>query len=142
VDVLVLCAILIPTLACVLGCLRPMIYSFLDRDAAFVLRVRPARWEPAFFFLLGLAVATASKAAGALLVFCYLVVPASTALMLSRRLKTVLILAASFSAAATLIGFALSFTGDLPTNQTICAISCALLIGAFPLNSKGRRRAR
>jgi ABC-type Mn2+/Zn2+ transport system permease subunit len=132
-DFRVLCAILLPALAGLLVFLRPMSYAFLDRDAAVVLRVRPARWEMVFFLLLGLVVAAASKAAGALLVFCYLVVPASAALLLSRKLGRVLLLAAIIATVATLGGLGISFAADLPTNQTICITACALLALILPL---------
>jgi len=54
-------------------------------------------------------------------------VPASAALLLSRRLGRVLLLAALISATATLAGLGISFAADLPTNQTLCATACALL---------------
>lgn len=138
-DALVLGAILLPAAAILLGLLRPMLYAFLDREAATVLRVRPARWELLFFLLLGVVVAAASKAAGALLVFCYLVVPASTALLLSRRMGPVLGLAVLFATAATAIGLGVSFAADLPTNQTICVAACALLALAAPFSLLKRR---
>ena len=131
-DFRALCLILMPALACLVGLRRPMLYAFLDRDSAFVLHVRPARWELLFFVLLGLVVASASKAAGALLVFCYLVVPASVALLLSRRMDRVLLLAGLIAAAGTLAGLAASFAADLPTNQTICVAMCALLLLVLP----------
>jgi ABC-type Mn2+/Zn2+ transport system permease subunit len=132
-DFAVLCAILLPALACLLIFLRPMSYAFLDREAAFVLRVRPARWELVFFLLLGLVVAAASKVAGALLVFCYLVVPASAALLLSRRLGRVLLLAAIIAVVATVTGLGISFAADWPTNQTLCVTACSLLMLITPL---------
>lgn len=126
-DTLALAAVLVPATTTFLALLRPILYSFLDRDAAVVLRVKPARWEALFFVLLGLVVAAASKTAGSLLVFCYLVVPASTALLLTRRLGAALLLAALFAAASTLLGLSLSFSADWPANPAICATACALL---------------
>ena len=83
-------------------------------------------------------VATASKAAGSLLVFCYLIVPPATALLLARRLGLVLALAAAFAALATLAGIAISFRADWPTNPTICAASVAGLLLALPV-ARARR---
>ena len=131
-DLRLLGAILVPAIAILLACLRPLLYAFLDREAATVLRVRPARMEMLFFLLLGLVVATASKTAGSLLVFCYLIVPPATALLLTRRLGLVMVLAPALAAAATLIGLAVSFLADWPTNPTICAAACALLLLALP----------
>jgi ABC-type Mn2+/Zn2+ transport system permease subunit len=131
-DFLLLCAILVPALAGLLVFRRPMLYAFLDREAATVLHVQPARWELLFFLLLGTVVAAASKVAGALLVFCYLIVPATTALLVSRRLGRVLAIASALAILGTLTGLGLSFTADLPTNQTICAATCAILLAIAP----------
>lgn len=137
-DVLAIAALLVPALAALLLFLRPMLYAFLDRDAATVLGVKPTRWEMLFFLLLGLVVATASKVAGALLVFCYLVVPATVALLLARRIQTVLALAGAVAAVFTMGGLAVSFAADLPTNQTICTAGCVLAAIAWLIRSAGR----
>lgn len=133
-DLLVVCGVLLPALAYLFAFLRPTVYSFLDREAATVLRVKPMRWELAFFLVLGLVVAAASKVAGALLVFCYLVAPAAAALLLARRLWVVLLLASTLAVLATLAGFGVSFASDLPTNQAVCAMACLLfaLCGVVP----------
>mgnify|MGYP000302067711 CR=1 FL=1 len=138
-DLRAIAALLVPALAALLLFLRPILYAFLDREAATVLGVKPARWEMLFFLLLGLVVATASKVAGALLVFCYLVVPATVALVLARRIQTVLILATVVSAVFTLVGLAVSFAADLPTNQTICTAGCALAVTAWLIRGLGRK---
>jgi ABC-type Mn2+/Zn2+ transport system permease subunit len=144
-DLGVIAALLLPAAAYLLLFLRPTLYAFLDREAATVLGVRPVRWELGFFLLLGLVVAAASKVAGALLVFCYLVVPAATALLLSRRLGFVLALAVLAGAFSTLVGMAVSFATDLPTNQTIVAVTCLgfLLTGmGVAVGHYGVRRVR
>ena len=132
-DFLLLGAIVTPAILLLLAFLRPMLYAFLDREAATVLRVHPARQEMLFFLLLGLVVASASKTAGSLLVFCFLIVPPATALLLTRRLKLVLLLAALFASLSTLMGIAFSFFVDWPTNPIICATACLLLLLALPL---------
>lgn len=126
-DFIALSLLLLPVLTGLLLFLRPMLYAFLDRDAATVLGVKPARWDLLFFLLLGLAVAAASKVAGALLVFCYLIVPASIALLLTRKLSRVLLLSVGTAVVITLAGLGASFATDLPTNQTICVVAAAAL---------------
>ena len=63
-----------------------------------------------------------------MLVFCYLIVPATMALLLTRRFKRVLVLAALVSILITLLGLSVSFVADLPTNQTICVVACSLFL--------------
>ena len=146
-DAFVVCGVTLPAFAYLLLFMRPTLYAFMDREAAVVLRVRPARWELLFFVVLGLVVAAASKVAGAVLVFCYLIAPAAAALLRARRLWLVSLLAGLFAALSTLTGIGISFVTDLPTNQTICAVACLLLAlcGAVPvlwrIQCRGTRRA-
>jgi manganese/iron transport system permease protein len=147
-DFRIVCAVLLPAMVYLLLFIRPTLYSFLDREAATVLGVKPGRWEFLFFVMLGLVVAAASKVAGALLVFCYLIAPPAIALLLAKRLWLVLTIACSAGVLATLTGIGLSFAADLPTNQTICMVACSflLLAGAvsacwcWPIRLKQPRR--
>jgi len=141
-DFVVMCAVLIPALLCLFIFLRPTLYTFLDRESATVLGVKPARWELLFFLVLGIVVAAASKVAGALLVFCYLIAPAMAALLLSRRLAFVLLIACLLGIIETLLGLAVSFAADIPTNQTICLVACVFLLLALPIAGLKRFIAR
>lgn len=125
-DLAVILVTLVPVLVYLLVFIRPSLYTFLDREAARVIGVRVMIWELLFFFSLGVAVSAASKVAGALLVFCYLVVTPSAALLLSKRLWLVMLSAVLVSVAATMIGMVWSFRSDLPTNQAVAATACGL----------------
>ena len=142
-DFFVVCATLIPALIYLALFGRPTLYAFLDREAATVLGIKPGRWELLFFIVLGLVVAAASKVAGALLVFCYLIAPAACALLLAKRLWVVLTLACFIAVLATISGLCLSFAVDWPTNQTLCLVACGLLAlaggGATLRSFLGRR---
>ena len=133
-DIILILAIFIPVGVYLLAFGRPTLYTFLDREAARVLGMRVVLWELLYFFALGLAVSAASKVAGALLVFCYLVVAPSTALLLSRKLWGVLVISAIAAVVATMGGLYISFSRDLPTNQTIAASSCVVLAAAVVVN--------
>ena len=129
-DLTLILAIFIPVGVYLLSFLRPTLYTFLDREAARVLGLRVVLWELLYFFALGLTVSAASKVAGALLVFCYLVVAPSTALLLCRKLWGVLVISVVAAVAATMGGLYVSFSRDLPTNQTIAATACVVLAAA------------
>lgn len=101
-DLAIILVTLVPVLIYLLVFIRPSLYTFLDREAARVMGVRVMIWELLFFFSLGVAVSAASKVAGALLVFCYLVVTPSSALLLSKRLWLVMLSAVLVSVAATM----------------------------------------
>jgi ABC-type Mn2+/Zn2+ transport system permease subunit len=132
-DLAIILVTLVPVLIYLLVFIRPSLYTFLDREAARVMGVRVMIWELLFFFSLGVAVSAASKVAGALLVFCYLVVTPSAALLLSKRLWLVMLSAVLVSVAATMIGMVWSFRSDLPTNQAVAAVACGLFAAVLIL---------
>ena len=119
----------VPSLAVLLLSLKPVLYAFLDREAAFVMGIRCWFWEGLFFFLLGLVVSGASKSGGALLVFCQLVAVPATALLLARRLWAVIGLSMALGVLTTWVGLLTAYRADLPANPTIIGVACLLLIG-------------
>ena len=123
-ELFVLFAVLTPALLLFLAFLRPMLYSFLDREAAKVLGIKTWVWESLYFLMLGVVISATSQVAGALLIFCYLVVCPATALVLSKRIKVVMAISPAVGMVATFLGMVVSFNQDLPTNQTICIICC------------------
>jgi len=129
-DLALMAAVLIPVLAAVLLFLRPITYTFLDREAAKVLGIKVMGWELLYFCCLGLAVSAASKAAGALLVFCYLVAPAAAGLLLGRRLAVVMMISASVALLGTITGLGWSLHNDLPANQAVVVALTALFVVA------------
>jgi zinc transport system permease protein len=118
----------VPSLAVLLLLIRPVLYSFLDREAAYVMGIRCWFWEGLFFFLLGLVVSGASKSGGALLVFCLLVVVPATALLLARRLWSVIAISVALGVLTTWAGLLTAYSADLPSNPTIIGISCLMLM--------------
>ena len=124
-DLAIILTTLLPVLVWLIVTVRPTLYTFLDRETAMLLGVRVNLWEMAYFFALGLAVSAASKVAGSMLVFCYLVVAPAAALVLTRRLWLVMLAAALMAVAATIFGLYWSVSKDLPANQTIAVATCA-----------------
>ena len=129
-DLKVLSLTVIPLVVLAALFFRPMVYTFLDRDAAKVLGIRTRWWELIFYYILGIVVSAASKLGGMLLIFCYLAISPMIGLILSQRLWKAILIAMTAAIMATLIGFYFSYTNDLPTNQTIIVTNCAMLIFA------------
>nr|MBP7635933.1 metal ABC transporter permease [Candidatus Ozemobacteraceae bacterium] len=127
-DLWLIMAVLLPCAAWLLVSLRPTVYAFLDPDAAQVLGIRVRAMEFAFFVALGAVVAAASKIAGVLLIFCYLVVAPGTALVLYHRLAGVLALAVAVACLVTFGGILVSYRFDLPPNQTIGLAHCLVFL--------------
>lgn len=130
-DLKIILPILLPVLICFFIFLRPTLYTFVDREASQLLGIRTRRWELLYFLSLGLTVSSSTKVAGALLIFCYLVVAPAAALLLSRRFWLVISLALGGSLISTFWGMYLSFSHDLPTNQTIAVVTCTFFVLAL-----------
>ena len=126
-DFMQIAMIHIPLLACLLLFLRSLLFSFMDSAGARVAGLPVRALELAFFVALGMIISSAAKTAGSLLVFCYLVVPPATGLLLSRRLWAVMLLASLCGVLATFIGLTASYHWDLAGNQCIIIAACALL---------------
>jgi len=141
-DLAVMAAVLLPVFAAFLLFLRPILYCSLDRDAARVMGMRVMFWELVYFYCLGLAVSSASKTAGGLLVFCYLVVPPAAGLLLMKRLIPLMLVSTGLAVVATILGITWSLNHDLPANQTIAVAACVLLVGAFLLRAGKHRLIR
>ena len=125
-DIWLVSAVLLLVLCCFILFLRPMLYTFLDREMARVLGVKVGLWELVYFFALGLAVSAVSKVAGSVLVFCYLIVPPSTGMIIGRRLRWVFLVAGLSGSLSTIMGMYLSYAYDVPTSQSIAVMCCAL----------------
>ncbi|MBR9982561.1 MAG: metal ABC transporter permease [Desulfatitalea sp.] len=121
-DLVIVALVFLPVTALWVLFHRPILFTFLDREAARLLGVRVVFWEAFYFCALALVVAASARVAGALLVFAYLVVAPSTALLASRRLATVLALAVGIAIGCTLLGLYSALALDLPANQLVVAL--------------------
>ncbi|HEX9759082.1 MAG TPA: metal ABC transporter permease [Nitrospiria bacterium] len=76
-------------------------------------------WNLIFYLTLALVIAVAIRAAGVLLVFSTLVIPAVTALLFFQRFSHLVFMALGIGLLATWTGMYSSFQFDLPTGPTI-----------------------
>lgn len=140
-DLAVILATLVPAFLLLVLFWRPMVYTFVDREAARVLGIRAFVWELAYFYILGIAVSAASKVGGALLVFAYLVVPPSAALLLTRRLVAAAAISAAIALLCTFAGLWAAVRYDQPTNHVIAVatFACLVLAGVVRLAARAAR---
>jgi zinc/manganese transport system permease protein len=90
-------------------------------------------WDFVFYVSFGVVVTSSVPIAGVLLVFCYLIVPAVTAMLFTERLGPRLAIGWTMGALVSAAGVALSYLLDLPTGATIVAtFGAALLLLALP----------
>jgi zinc/manganese transport system permease protein len=76
-------------------------------------------WDFLFYISFGFVVTSSVAIAGVLLVFCFLIVPAVTAMLFSERLGRRLAIGWTMGAIVSAAGVALSYVLDLPTGATI-----------------------
>src|SRR5438477_10453420 len=100
----------------------------IDPEAAEAQGISLRFWDFLFYVSFGFVVTSSVAIAGALLVFCYLIVPSVTAMLFARRLWARLAIGWIMGAAVSAGGVALSFVLDLPTGATIVATFGASLL--------------
>jgi zinc transport system permease protein len=120
-------------LAVVIGFVHRLFYKeFLfvsfDPDMAMALGLNARLWNILLFLTIGVTISLAIRAAGALVVFNFLVLPAATALMLRKNLRTAFNVAVIAGVATSFVGITISYVADLPSGPSIVAVSASLLL--------------
>lgn len=106
---------------------KEFLFVSFDPDMAIALGLNGRLWNILLFLTIGITISLAIRAAGALVVVDFLVLPAATALLLRRRLRPTIFIAVLAGLASSFAGICLSYVADLPSGPTIVAISSILL---------------
>jgi ABC-type Mn2+/Zn2+ transport system permease subunit len=106
---------------------KEFLFVSFDPDMATALGLNARLWNVVLFLTVGFTISLAIRAAGALVVFDFLVLPAATALLLRRSLRFAFVAAIAAGLASALAGISLSYVADLPSGPTIVAMSACLL---------------
>ena len=85
-------------------------------------------WNFLFYISIGLAIVYAVKINGVIPVFSYLIVPAVSAIMLSKKNISIFIIAAVISILASFFGLYFSFHYDFPAGSSIVAVLGGIFI--------------
>jgi ABC-type Mn2+/Zn2+ transport system permease subunit len=139
-DIAVLAAVVVVVGGVHLVFAKEFLFSSFDPETARTAGYRVGMWNVIFDLTLAGAIAMAIHAAGALLVFSYLVQPAMVGIFLSKRLRGVVAWAFSSGIAAAVLGLVSSVLWDLPTGPTVVAVSSLFVVAAWTV-SKLRARA-
>lgn len=117
---------------------KELLFVSFDPDTAQASGYRIPFWDAALTLTVGTAIAFAVHAVGSLLTFGSLILPAVTALLLTRRMASALAAAVVLGVLPVPIGLYLSFVWDFSPGASIVIIS-ALLLALGGLASKLRR---
>jgi zinc/manganese transport system permease protein len=131
----------IGTCIALLAVARPLLFLSLDPEVA-VSRGVPSRLVAAIFLaLVGLTVAEAVQAVGALLIFGLMVTPAAVAQNLTARPYLGLALSAGFAVVAVWLGLVLAFYLSYPASFLITTLTFAALVVSLIVRGIGPRGA-
>ncbi|HIK08593.1 MAG TPA: metal ABC transporter permease [Trichormus sp. M33_DOE_039] len=132
-DLVLTILILLASSIFLLSTLRQQILLTLNLDVAKVQGISVQLYRYGFVVLLALAVAVAIKAVGILLVNAFLVIPASTAKLMSHHFSTFLVLSTTFGATSSLAGILVSGAFNLASGPSIVLLQFILFIAVFTL---------
>jgi len=123
----------VSALAAVIGFVHWLFYKeFLfvsfDPDMATALGLNARLWNILLFLTIGVTISLAIRAAGALVVFDFLVLPAATGLMVRKNLRIAFVVAVLAGVATSLVGITISYVADLPSGPSIVAVSALFLL--------------
>jgi zinc/manganese transport system permease protein len=136
-TVFVLLGLAILTLAVLAAISRPLLFSSLQPELAEARGVPSGVISAAFMVVVALATAQATQIVGVLLVFALMVAPGATALRLTLRFASGLLLSVGLAVAIAWASLVLAYVTDWPTSFWITALGG----GAYSL-SRLRDRSR
>lgn len=124
-------ALAVATLAAMALWVRRWIWLAVDPAAAELSGLKVARWNLLFQTLFAAAITLAIHLFGVLLSFAYLVLPATAALLVARRVNALFIWVVAISALGTLLGFELSYRWDFPTGPFVATLLALFTLTAW-----------
>lgn len=105
---------------------RPLLVLCFNEQKAATLGLRPRLAHLLMMGLITLAVVSSFQAVGALLVFGLLIAPPATAVLLARRVPTVMVVAAALGVAEVAIGLLISYHLDTAAGATLSGLAVAV----------------
>lgn len=106
-------------------------YASFDRDLARAGGVRVDRDDLLLSVLLAITIVASVKIAGIILVAAFLVIPAATARLVTRRFRNMTLASVATGTTTAAGGLALSYVFDVPSGATIILLQAAVFFGAF-----------
>src|SRR5699024_2248910 len=115
---------------------KELLISSFDETMAAAYGLKTRLIHYGIMVLLTLVTVASLQTVGVILVVSMLITPASTAYLLTNRLATMIILAAFFGAASSIIGLYFSFVYNLPSGPVIALAATAIFVVAFIFSPK------
>jgi zinc/manganese transport system permease protein len=106
---------------------KELLFTAFDPEMAETMGYRVQAWEFFFYLILGITFSLSVSVAGVLVIFSYLVIPATTALVLDVSMNATFVVAVLVAVIASAGGVCFSYLWDLPTGPTIVATLSVIL---------------
>ncbi|MBW4562958.1 MAG: metal ABC transporter permease [Mojavia pulchra JT2-VF2] len=130
-DLILTLLVLVGSSIFLLSTLRQQILLTLNVDVAQVQGIPVQLYRYGFVILLSLAVAVAIKAVGVLLVNAFLVIPASTAKLMSHHFTRFLVLSVIFGSTCSVVGMIISGLFNIASGPSIVLVQFLVFIAVF-----------
>lgn len=125
----------------VVGMYRSLLFSTFDPEVAAVSGVRVQWSEAVLMIMLSLTIIVTMRVIGTLLISAMLVIPASTARMLTNSFARMLVLSPIIGALSGFVGMNVSYHLDLSSSATIILVSTLVFVVAYTATGlRGRSR--
>src|SRR3990167_6617259 len=103
---------------CLVGFHRNFVLVSYDTDMGIPLGKKVILWDILLYLIIGIVISFGVMTVGPLVIFGFLLIPAITARMVVRGILPFCIVSSAIGAAASFIGFYISYRFDLPTGPT------------------------
>lgn len=115
------------------SCWKEFLFVSYDPEMASTIGLSLNFWDGLLFLTIGIAIGLSMQVCGAIVSFAFLIGPAVTALLLSRRWTVIIPCAATVGAISSFAGLTLSFFHELPSGPAIaaCAMAPILIAGLW-----------
>ena len=140
-DIVAVVAASVFVCAVVVGMYRSLLFSTFDPEVAAVSGVRVQWSEAVLMIMLSLTIIVTMRVIGTLLISAMLVIPASTARMLTNSFARMLVLSPIIGAVSGFVGMNVSYHLDLSSSATIILVSTLVFVAAYAATGlRGRSR--
>jgi len=138
VDLLIIAAVLIVTVLAVFFLYKPLLFSTFDNEAAQVFGIRTELVQLAFSLLLAMSIIASMNIVGVTMIAAVLVIPSSTARMLTDSFSKMLFISTGLGALMGIVGMYSSYQFDAASGATIvlfgAVMFCSVLLFNFIKN--------
>ena len=130
-DLVVMSVVGVLTMSVLVLSYKELVAASFDTAHSVAIGLSPTAIRYLLLFLLAMTTVVAIQTVGVVLVLSLLVTPGAAASMISKRLGTIMALSVAMSLTATVIGFYLSYYGDVASGPAIVLTLTLFFVVAF-----------